>query len=41
MHSLLDDLDLIECCEEPGHKTRIGEITKRQSELFEAMRVVF
>jgi transposase len=41
MHSLLDELDLIECCEEPGHKTRIGEVTKRQSELFEAMGVVF
>jgi hypothetical protein len=41
MHSLLDELDLIECFEEPGHKTRIGEVTKRQNELFEAMGVVF
>ena len=39
MQELLDELDLIECFEQPGHKLRVGEITKKQVELFEAMEI--
>jgi len=39
MQGLLDDLDIIECFEQPGRKLRVGEITKRQIELFEALDI--
>ena len=39
MQGLLDDLDVIECFEQPGRKLRVGEITKRQIELFEALDI--
>jgi len=37
MHELLDELDMIECFEYPGYERRIGEVTKKQMELYEAM----
>lgn len=37
MHELLDELDIIECFEYPGYERRIGEVTKKQIELYEAM----
>jgi transposase len=39
MHELLDEFDIIECFEQPGHDLRVGEVTKRQSELYEAMEI--
>jgi transposase len=39
MQGLLDEFDIIECYEQPGRGLRLGEITKRQKELFEAMEV--
>lgn len=41
MQELLDEFDIIECFEQPGYKLRIGEVTKRQLELFQAMDVSF
>jgi hypothetical protein len=40
MHELLDELDVIECFENPGRDPRMGEVTKRQAALYEAMGVV-
>jgi transposase len=34
MQDLLDEFDIIECFEQPGAQIRIGEVTKRQTELF-------
>ncbi len=31
--------DIIECFEQPGHDLRVGEVTKRQVELYEAMEI--
>jgi len=31
MHELLDELDVIECFEHPGHKLHVGEITKNKN----------
>jgi len=39
MHELLDSLDLIECFEHPGHRPQIGEITKKQKELYKSLGV--
>lgn len=39
MQGLLDDLDIIECFKQPGQKLRVGEITKRQIKLFEALDI--
>jgi len=39
MHELLDEFDIIECFEQPGHDLRAGEVTKRQVELYEAMEI--
>jgi transposase len=39
MHELLDEFDIIECFEQPGHDLRVGEVTKRQIELYEAMEI--
>ncbi|MFZ4614951.1 MAG: hypothetical protein ACOYM2_01985 [Rectinemataceae bacterium] len=38
-HDILDDLDVIECFEQPGHAATIGEITKKQKGLFESLGV--
>jgi transposase len=34
MQELLDELDIIECFEQPGNSIRIGEMTKKQEELY-------
>ena len=39
MQELLDEFDIIECFEYQGHELRLGEVTKRQIELYEAMDV--
>jgi transposase len=39
MHGLLDELDIIECFEHPGYERRIGEVTKKQLELYDAMGI--
>jgi transposase len=39
MQGLLDEFDVIECFERPGHALRVGEMTKRQRELYEAMEI--
>jgi len=39
MLELLDEFDLIECFEYPGRDPRMGEVTKRQIELYEAMDI--
>ena len=36
---LLDELDIIECFEQSGHELRVGEVTQRQLELYEALEV--
>jgi len=40
MQELFDEFDIIECFEQPGNKLRVGEITKRQRELYEILDVV-
>jgi hypothetical protein len=39
MQEVLDDLDVIECFEQKGLQLRASEITKKQSDLFEALGV--
>jgi len=39
MLELLDEFDIIECFEYPGRDPRMGEVTKRQIELYEAMDI--
>ena len=39
MHELLDEFDIIECFEQPKCDLRVGEATKRQIELYEAMEI--
>ena len=39
IQGLLDELDIIECCKEPGKKTRLSEITKCQAALYQFMDV--
>lgn len=39
IQGLLDEFDVIECYEQPGSDLRLGEITKRQKELYEAMEI--
>jgi transposase len=39
MQELFDELDIIECFEQPGRELRAGEITKRQTELYEMLGV--
>ena len=33
MQELLDELDVIECYEQPGHRHRISEVTRKQKDL--------
>ena len=40
MQGLLDEFDVIECFEQPGRELRLGEITKRQMELYEQMEIL-
>jgi hypothetical protein len=39
MQELLDDLDVIECFEQPGSALRVGEVTKKQEGLYMSLRV--
>lgn len=39
MQELLDEFDIIECFEQPGYDLRVGEVTKRQMELFQDINV--
>lgn len=39
LHELLDDLDVIERFEQPGRKPHIGEMTKKQSEIYKLLGV--
>ncbi|MDO9528993.1 MAG: IS1634 family transposase [Syntrophales bacterium] len=40
MQELLDEFDIIECFEQPGRDLRVGEVTKLQIALYEAMEIV-
>ena len=40
MQELLDELDVIECFEQPGCRPRIGEMTKRQLGLYNLLGVL-
>jgi len=37
LQELLYEFDIIECYEKPGHTLRVGEMTKRQIDLFRSM----
>ena len=39
LQEILDDLDVIECFEVPGQKRQLGEITKRQIDLYSKLGV--
>ena len=39
MHELLDEMDILECFEYPGYDLRVGEATKKQIEIYEAMGI--
>lgn len=39
MHELFDEFNVIECFEQPGRDLRVGKVTKRQIELYEAMEI--
>jgi hypothetical protein len=40
LHELLDEFDLIECFESPGRRLQVGEITKRQEDLYSQMGIM-
>ena len=40
MQELLDELDVIEAFENPGSTLRVGEVTKKQAELYRALGVI-
>ncbi|MDR2124916.1 MAG: hypothetical protein LBP38_08085, partial [Desulfovibrio sp.] len=40
MQEMLDQIDLIECFEHKGRKLRYGEITKKQSDIYEALGIM-
>jgi transposase len=37
MQEVLDELDIIECFEQPGRRRRIGEMTKKQMDLYKCL----
>jgi hypothetical protein len=39
MQGLIDDLDIIERYECEGHRTRVFTVTKKQRELYEALKI--
>ena len=39
MQELLDELDVIEAFENPGSALRVGEVTKKQSQLYDTLGV--
>ena len=40
MQELLDELDVIEAFENPGSALRVGEVAKKQSQLYNTLGVV-
>jgi len=41
LQEVLDELDLVECFERPGHRLYLGEVTKKQIKLFKDMDIAF
>ena len=39
MQELLDDLDVIECFEQPGYALHVGEVTKKQVGLYKSLGI--
>ena len=39
MQQLLNRLDILECFENEGHKLRIGKLTTKQADIYEALAV--
>jgi transposase len=39
LQGLLDEIDIIECFTQPGKTTHVGEVTKKQREIYEALGV--
>jgi transposase len=39
LQAVLDEFDVIECFEVPGHKLQVGEITKRQAQLYNKLGI--
>lgn len=39
MHELLDELDVIECFKEPGKELRVGEVLKKQEQIYRDLGV--
>jgi len=39
LQGLLDEVDIIECFTQPGKATQVGEVTKKQKEIYEALGV--
>jgi hypothetical protein len=39
LQEVLDELDVIECFEVPGQQRQVGEITKRQMDLYAKLSV--
>ncbi|NOR26820.1 MAG: transposase, partial [Desulforhopalus sp.] len=39
MHKVMDELDIIECFEVPGQRLQVGEITRRQKELYSQLGI--
>jgi len=39
LHEILDELDVIECFSQPGHVAKIGEITKKQKDIYTSLGV--
>ena len=39
MHQLLDNLDVIECFEDEGHRLRIGEVLEKQLSIYKALKI--
>jgi len=39
MQELLDDLDVIECFEQPCHALHVGEVTKKQVGLYKSLGI--
>lgn len=39
LQGLLDELDLVECFEAPGHGKMLGEMTKKQADLYQKLGI--
>ena len=40
MQVVLDEFDIIECFEIPGQQLQVGEVTKRQEDLYTKLGIV-